>query len=460
MIKRTTVREALSTCPIGTEVTIYGWVRSNRVSSAVAFTSLNDGSSFGNIQIVFDRSVFDEAALSVVTNGACIKVTGRLVESSGSGQAREVHADSLELVGASDGDYPLQPKRHSMEFLRTLPQLRPRTNTFSAVFRMRHRLAMEVHSFFDGRGFSYVHPPILTSSDCEGGGEIFQVTTLPLDSIPMNDGEVDYTRDFFRKKAYLTVSAQLEAEPLALALGGVYTFGPTFRAEPSDTRVHAAEFWMIEPEAAFMDLDDDIRLIEDFVKHIASGVREKCGPEIDFLAKFVEPELPKRYTTLLDAAFARITYTEAADIIGKQGAGRIPPLEWGDKPAAEQERFLAEEVFSRPVFVTDYPASFKPFYMRMNDDGRTVACTDLLIPGVGELVGGSQREERPDVLARRAAELGLDPSTYGWYFDTRRWGTAPHAGFGLGFERMLMYLTGIKNIRDVLPFPRTFGSMV
>ncbi len=460
MIARTTVREALETHPLGQSITVFGWVRNCRISSGVAFAVLNDGSCFACLQVVFDRERFDEASLSGITNGACIRVEGTLAESPGAGQARELRASGVHLTGACDAEYPLQPKKHSMEFLRTIPQLRPRTNTFGAVFRMRHRLAMAVHGFFDSRGFIYVHPPLLTSSDCEGAGETFRVTTLPLDSVPMMDGVVDFSRDFFRREAYLTVSAQLEAEPLALALGGVYTFGPIFRAEPSDTRIHAAEFWMIEPEAAFCDLDDDIVLIEQFVKHLARTVRECCPEELDFLEKFVEPGLPARYSALLDGNFARITYTEAIDIIRDKAAGRVAPMEWGQKPSAEQERFLAEDVFARPVFVTDYPASFKPFYMRVNDDGRTVACTDLLVPGVGEIVGGSQREERLDVLVARAAALGLDPETYGWYFDIRRWGTAPHAGFGLGFERMLMYLSGIRNIRDVLPFPRTFGSMV
>ncbi len=459
MIRRTTVREALESSPLGSPVTIPGWVRSNRASSGVAFLAVNDGSTFGNLQVVLDRSLFDEATIASASVGTCVEVAGTLVESSGAGQSREVKASGLRILGPCDQSYPLQPKRHGMEFLRTIPHLRPRTNTFSAVFRMRHRLAMSIHEFFDSRGFFYVHPPLVTSSDCEGAGETFQVTTLPLDGVPLKDGEVDYSRDFFRRRAYLTVSAQLEAEPLALALGGVYTFGPIFRAEPSDTRVHAAEFWMIEPEAAFMDLDDDIALIEAFVKHMAGTVRDRCGEEIEFLTKFVEPGLPGRYASLLDSGFARVTYTEAARILRDAGTGRAAPLEWGQKPSSEQERFLAEEVFARPVFVTDYPASFKPFYMRLNDDGRTVACTDLLAPGVGEIVGGSQREERRDVLESRASQQGLDPAIYGWYFDLRRWGSAPHSGFGLGFERMLMYLSGMKNIRDVLPFPRTFGSM-
>jgi asparaginyl-tRNA synthetase len=459
MIARTTVADALERVQLGSEVTVYGWVRNNRTSSAVAFASINDGSCFVSLQAVFDRSAFPDAALSGVSVGACIRVTGRIEASKGAGQTRELQAAAVTVVGGSDVEYPLQPKRHSMEFLRTMPQLRPRTTTFNAVFRMRHHLAMAVHDFFDRRGFLYVHPPLLTSSDCEGAGETFQVTTLPLERVPTRDGEVDYATDFFRRKAFLTVSAQLEAEPLALGLGCVYTFGPIFRADPSDTRVHAAEFWMIEPEMAFFDLDDDIALAEAFVKHMAAFVKERCSEEAAFLGEFVEPGLPGRYSSLLDHPFARITYTEAVELVNSRGAGRVPPMEWGRPPTAEQERFLADEAFGRPVFVTDYPASFKPFYMRLNDDGRTVACTDLLVPGVGEIIGGSQREERLEVVTRRALEQGLDMGTYGWYFDIRRWGSAPHSGFGLGFERMLMYLTGMKNIRDVLPYPRTFGSM-
>ncbi len=459
MISRTTVREALEEAPLGSDVTVYGWVRNSRTSSSVAFASISDGSCFAALQVVFDRSRFSDEALCGLTVGSCIRVSGRIERSKGAGQARELMAGSLDVAGPSDGDYPLQPKRHSMEFLRTLPQLRARTSTFSAVFRMRHRLAMAVHDFFDSRGFVHVHPPLLTSSDCEGAGETFQVTTLPLERVPLKDGTVDYSKDFFGRKAYLTVSTQLEAEPLALGLGSVYTFGPIFRADPSDTRIHAAEFWMIEPEMAFCDLDDDIALIEAFVRHVASAVREKCRAELAFLAEFVEPALEKRYSAVLDQPFARIEYTEAVRILGSAGEDRVPGLEWGRPFSAEQERFLAEEAFGRPVFVTDYPASFKPFYMRLNDDERTVACTDLLVPGVGEIVGGSQREERLDVVMRRAREQGLDMETYAWYFDIRRWGSAPHSGFGLGFERMLMFLTGMKNIRDVIPYPRTFGSM-
>jgi asparaginyl-tRNA synthetase len=449
MIRRTSVREALDPAALGREVVVWGWVRSNRSSSNVTFLTLNDGSCYSSLQVVLERGVCPDAAQSASV-GSCVRTRGTVVESSGSGQAVEISASDLEVVGPSDGEYPLQPKRHTLEYLRSLPQLRARTGTFGAVFRMRHRLAMAVHEFFDSRGFLYVHPPLLTSSDCEGAGETFQVTTLPLEAVPMADGAVDYSRDFFRRKAFLTVSAQLEAEPLALALGGVYTFGPTFRADPSDTRIHAAEFWMIEPEAAFCDLDDDIRLIEDFVKHMARTLRERCPEEADFLTRFVEPGLPARYDTVLGGPFARMTYTEAAEALG---------IAWGSELSAEHERRLAEEIAGRPVFVTDYPSSFKPFYMRLNDDGRTVACTDLLVPGVGEIVGGSQREERADVLLERARSHGLDLETYGWYFDIRRWGSAPHSGFGLGFERMLMYLTGMKNIRDVLPYPRTFGSM-
>lgn len=459
MIARTTVRDVLETVPTGESVTVYGWVRNSRTSSSVAFATVNDGSCFANLQVVFDRSAFPGETLSGIAPGACIMVAGTVEESGGTGQDRDLRASGVAVIGPVDPSYPLQPKRHSMEFLRTIPQLRPRTGTFSAIFRMRHRLAMAVHEFFDSRGFLYVHPPLLTASDCEGAGETFQVTTLPLDRVPTGPDGVDFTADFFRRRAFLSVSAQLEAEPLALGLGGVYTFGPAFRADPSDTRIHAAEFWMIEPEMAFCDLDDDIALIEAFVKHMASTVGRSCPDELEFLGKWVEPGLEGRYESLLGGDFARVTYTEAVEILGREGRGRVAPLEWGSPPTAEHERMLADEVFRRPVFVTDYPACFKPFYMRVNDDGRTVACCDLLVPEVGEIVGGSQREERLEVLEKRARELGLDLAGYSWYLDTRRWGSAPHSGFGLGFERMLMYLSGVRNIRDVLPWPRTFGSM-
>ena len=445
----------------GERASVCGWVRTARTGKNVAFVSLNDGSSQESLQVVFDRSAFLDDQIRPLATGACIGVSGEVVESRGGEQAIELRAESLEILGEADADYPLQKKMHSLEFLRTIPHLRIRSNTFTAVFRTRHHLAMAIHDFFTDRGFYYVHPPLITASDCEGAGETFQVTTLPLGNVPLGPGgEVDYGRDFFGSKAYMTVSAQLEAEPLALALGKVYTFGPTFRADPSDTRVHAAEFWMIEPEMTFADLEDCIEVMGDCVRFIASRLEERCESELGFLEARGEVDIGSRYDALLRKQFARTTYTEAVEVLQKAGSRFEREVEWGNDFATEHERFLCEEVFDGPVFVTDYPATLKPFYHRLNDGGETVACVDLLAPDVGEIVGGSQREERLEVLQDRVRQAGIDPDTYRWYLELRRWGTAPHSGFGLGFERMLMYLTGMRNIRDVLPFPRTYGSMV
>ncbi len=457
MIDRTPVESILNGTHAAGEVTVYGWVKTSRSGKNVTFAQISDGSSIRPLQVVFDRNRFDD--LSALATGACIKVTGKVVESPGREQARELEAVSLEIIGPAGSDYPLQKKRHSLEFLRTIPHLRVRTNTFGAVFRMSHHLSMAIHRFFDENGFYYVHAPIITTSDAEGAGESFRVTTLPLDDPDLKKG-IDFADDYFRRQAFLTVSAQLEAEPLAMALGKVYTFGPTFRADPSDTRFHTAEFRMIEPEMAFFDLDDDIALIEEFLKYTTAYLQEKCAEDIDFFTRFYEKSLRERYAMLLNADFARITYTDALELIRESGRNFSMAPEWGCDISTEFERFLADEHFGKPVFVTDYPASMKPFYMRMNDDGRTVACTDLLCPVVGEIVGGSQREERPDILHRRAVECGIDPHRYSWYFDIRRWGSAPHSGFGLGFERLLMYYTGMENIRDVIPFPRSKGRML
>ena len=459
MIRRNTIESILDLSREGSEVTVYAWVRTARTGKSVAFAALNDGTSSNNLQAVFDRSIFSDDRLSGLLTGACVRVTGTVVQSSGTEQAVELSATDLELIGPVDEDYPLQKKRHSLEFLRGLPHLRSRTNTFSSVFKVSHHLSMAVHRFFDENGFFNIHTPFITDSDCEGAGETFQVTTLPLDMVPIKEGRVLFEEDYFRKKAFMTVSGQLEAEPFALSMGKVYTFGPTFRADPSDTRIHGAEFWMLEPEMAFFDLEDNLNLIERFVIFTASYLQEKCRNEIDFFTKFFEPTLPRRYQALLENEFARISYTEAIDTIRSSGKKLETIPEWGDDLATEHERFLAEEHFGRPVFVTDYPASMKPFYMFVNEDGRTVGACDLLAPGVGELVGGSQREHRPELLRKRAVEQGLDLETYKWYMELRRWGTAPHSGFGLGFERLLMYLTGMDNIRDVMPFPRTFGKM-
>ncbi|NOQ21393.1 MAG: asparagine--tRNA ligase [Candidatus Aegiribacteria sp.] len=458
MIDRISVKSILKGECKEERVTVYGWIRTARSGKNVAFASITDGSVSSPLQIVFDRDKFDD--ISGLATGACIKVTGRIVESPGAEQSREISAENLEIIGPVGDDYPLQKKKHSIEFLRSMPHLRPRTNTFSAVFRMSHHLSLAIHRFFDENGFFFIHAPLITTSDAEGAGEAFQVTSMPLDSITLKNGNVDYSKDYFKRQAFLTVSAQLEAEPLALAMGKVYTFGPTFRADPSDTRFHTAEFWMIEPEMAFFDLDDDISLIEDFIKFAARYLHDKCAEDISFFTRFYEKELKERYSMLMESDFARITYTDAVELLKKNKGGFEVAPEWGSDISTEYERFLADEYFGCPVFVTDYPAAMKPFYMRMNDDGRTVACTDLLFPQVGEIVGGSQREERLDVLNIRAKECGIDLNDYSWYFDLRKWGSAPHAGFGLGFERLLMYLTGMENIRDVIPFPRSKGKMM
>ncbi len=451
MIQRTGIGGILAGGFTGSSVTVYGWVRTSRSGKNVAFAALNDGSSVMNLQVVFDRQVFSDELLSGLQVGACVRVTGFVAESQGSEQPFELQASSLEIVGPVDEEFPLQKKRHGLEFLRTMPHIRPRTNTFGSVFRSSHHLSQAIHRFFDSEGFFHVHTPIITESDCEGAGETFRVTTLPA-------GSCDCESDYFKRRAYLSVSGQLEAEPLALALGKVYTFGPTFRADPSDTRTHAAEFWMIEPEMSFFDLEDDMDLIERFVKSCALYMADKCASDIAFFSEHYEKGLNERYR-LIEKEFARVSYTEAVSILGSASSSLSSVPSWGDDLATEHERYLSEKHFCRPVFVTDYPASMKPFYMYLNPDERTVAACDLLVPGVGEIVGGSQREHRLEVLRKRAVNQGLDLSVYAWYLELRRWGSAPHAGFGLGFERLLMYLTGMDNIRDVIPFPRTFGKM-
>ena len=459
MIELSTIQSILAGECKDEIVTVYGWIRTARMGKNVAFASINDGSSSSVLQIVFDRDRFTDDELSGLSTGACIRVIGKLIESPGAEQSREISAEELEIIGPVGDDYPLQKKRHSIEFLRTIPHLRPRTNTFGTVFRMSHHLSLAIHNFFDENGFFYIHAPFITTSDAEGAGEAFQVTSMPLDKITLTDGTVDYSKDYFKRQVFLTVSAQLEAEPLALAIGKVYTFGPTFRADPSDTRFHTAEFWMIEPEMAFFDLDDDIALIEKFIKYVAGNLQKRCPDEIAFLTRFYEKGLQNRYRMLIESNFERITYTDAMDLLKKNAVHFEKSPEWGMDIFTEYEKFLTEEYFGSPVFVTDYPAKIMPFYMRLNDDGKTVACTDLLFPEVGEIVGGSQREERLDMLSIRARECGINLDDYSWYFDLRKWGSAPHSGFGLGFERLLMYLTGIENIRDVIPFPRSKGKM-
>lgn len=441
----------------GQTVTVRGWVRNNRNSNAFGFIELNDGSFFKPVQIVYEKdrlANFDE--LSRVRVSYALSVTGTLELTPGARQPFEVKAASVQIVATCDADYPLQPKRHSMEFLREIAYLRPRSNIFAAVFRVRSLLAYAIHKFFQERGFVYVHTPIITGSDAEGAGEMFQVTTLDLDRLPhTDDGAIDFSQDFFGRKTNLTVSGQLEGEAFALAFRDIYTFGPTFRAENSNTTRHANEFWMIEPEMAFCDLEGEMNVAEDMVKYIINYLLEEAPEEMQFFGSFVDKGLFGRLDNIVSSDFARITYTEAVDILKRSGRSFKYPIEWGVDLQTEHERYITEEVYRKPVFVTDYPKNIKAFYMRLNDDGKTVAGADLLVPGIGEIVGGSQREERLDVLKARMAEMGVVEDGYGWYMNLRRYGGVEHAGYGLGFERMVMYVTGMGNIRDVLPFPRT-----
>lgn len=444
----------------GKTITVCGWARTLRDSKSFGFIELNDGSYFKNCQIVMERdklSNYDEIAHQSV--GACFKVSGTLVLTPERNQPFEINAETIEVLGTSTPDFPMQKKRHTLEFLRTMPHLRPRTNTFNAVFKIRSQAAFAIHKFFNERGFVYVHTPIITGSDCEGAGAMFQATTLNLDNVPKKDGKTDYSEDFFGQQVMLTVSGQLDVENFAMAYGNVYTFGPTFRAEHSNTTRHAAEFWMIEPEMAFADLSDDMDCAEDMVKFIISYVMDTCPEELAFLNKFVDTGLIDRLNLVKNSAFVRLTYTEAIKILEKVKDRFDAPVYWGVDLQSEHERYITEEVYGKPVFLTDYPKEIKAFYMRLNDDKKTVAASDLLVPGIGELVGGSQREEREDVLRLRMKECNLKEEDYAYYLDLRKYGGAVHSGFGLGFERMVMYLTGISNIRDVLPFPRTFGSL-
>ena len=441
---------------IDKDVKVAGWIRTSRLSKNFGFIELNDGSFFKNMQIVLDEKLENFKEIGKLPISSSILVEGKLVSTEGAKQPVEIHATNIVVEGESDNSYPLQKKRHTVEYLRTIAHLRPRSNMFSAVFRVRSVAAYAVHKFFQERNFVYAHSPIITGSDCEGAGEMFRITTLDLDNVPKTEeGKIDYSQDFFGKEANLTVSGQLNAEIMALAFRNVYTFGPTFRAENSYTGRHASEFWMIEPEIAFADLEDNMELAEDMVKYIINYVLENCPEEMEFFNAFVDKGLLERLHNIVSSDFVRITYTKAVELLLESGQNFEYPVEWGIDLQTEHERYITEQIFKAPVFVTDYPKDIKAFYMRLNEDGKTVRAMDLLVPGVGEIIGGSQREEREDVLLERIEEFGLNKEDYWWYLELRKFGTATHSGFGLGFERMIMYLTGVSNIRDVIPFPRT-----
>ena len=444
---------------IGQDIKVGGWVRSVRDSKTFGFIVLNDGSSFNTLQVVYHDKMPNFAEVSKLNVGSSIIVSGKLVATPEAKQPFEIQAESVDIEGSSTPDYPLQKKRHTLEYLRTMPHLRPRTNTFMAVFRVRSVLAYAIHKFYQERGFVYVNTPLITASDCEGAGEMFQVTTLDMERLAKSaPGEVDYTKDFFGKPSFLTVSGQLNGETYMEAFRNIYTFGPTFRAENSNTTRHAAEFWMIEPEMAFADLDDLLEVEESMFKYIINYVLENAPEEMKFFDSFVEKGLIDRLTAIVESDFGRITYTEAVEILKEHNDRFENKVEWGDDLQTEHERFLTEQIFKKPLFVTDYPKDIKAFYMKLNEDGKTVAAADCLVPGVGEIMGGSQREEDYDKLLKRMNELGLDPEAYGFYLDLRKYGSGRHSGFGLGFERAVMYITVMQNIRDVIPFPRTAGS--
>jgi asparaginyl-tRNA synthetase len=459
MLSPTSIKDALIRTAPAASILVQGWVRTRRDSKDFSFIELNDGSCLRNLQIIAKSTLANYAEIQRLITGASIIVRGELVASQGKGQAWEIVAENIAIVGQSDDTYPLQKKGHTPEFLREIAHLRPRSNLFGAVFRVRSRLAWAVHQFFQERGFVYVHTPIITGSDCEGAGELFRVTTIDARTPPRReDGNIDYAQDFFARSTYLTVSGQLEAEAFACALSKVYTFGPTFRAENSNTSRHANEFWMIEPEMAFCDLRGNMDLAEQIVKYLIYDIRSNCVEELDLFAKFVDKELIARLDFVLERPFQRITYTEAIDLLAKSGDKFEFPVAYGLNLQSEHERWLTEKHFKCPVTVFNYPKEIKPFYMRLNDDGKTVTAMDLLVPGIGEIVGGSQREERLEVLQANMRRHKMDPADYKWYLDLRRYGTVPHSGFGLGFERMLMFVSGVSNIRDVIPFARTPGN--
>ncbi len=440
------------------EITVSGWVRSVRASSKFGFIVINDGTHFNTLQIVMDDALEGYKEHAKLNVGSAIIVKGRLVATPDAKQDFELQASEIQVEGQSQPDYPLQKKRHTFEYLRTIAHLRPRTNTFAAVFRVRSLTAFAIHQFFNERGFVYVHTPIVTASDCEGAGEMFRVSTMNPSNIPMAEGAVDYSQDFFGKEASLTVSGQLNVETYAMAFRNVYTFGPTFRAENSNTPRHAAEFWMIEPEMAFADLIDDMDVAEDMIKYIIRYVQEHAPEEMNFFSQFIDKGLNERLNNVVNNRFERITYTDAVELLKKNNANFEYPVEWGSDLQTEHERYLTEVIYKKPVFVTDYPKDIKAFYMKLNDDGKTVAAMDLLVPGVGEIIGGSQREDDLELMKKRMAEMGLNEEDYWWYLDLRKYGGTRHAGFGLGFERMIMYMTGMTNIRDVISFPRTVNN--
>jgi len=459
-MERVMIKTALERRDFGNEINVKGWVRTRRGNKNVSFVALNDGSTVNNIQIVVDVTKFPEEQLKLITTGAALSVCGLLTESLGQGQSVEIQAREIVVYGtANPEEYPLQKKGHTLEYLRDIAHLRPRTNTFGAIFRMRHQMAMAIHTFFHTRGFVYFHTPIITASDCEGAGQMFQVTTQNLYNLKKDEsGQIDYSSDFFGQPTALTVSGQLEGELGAMALGAIYTFGPTFRAENSNTPRHLAEFWMIEPEVAFIEIEENMQLAQDFVQFCVNWALEHCREDIEFLAKMYDNELIERLRFVVENDFVRLTYTEGIEILKKavaEGKKFEYPVDWGTDLQSEHERYLVEDHFKKPVILTDYPKDIKSFYMKQNDDGKTVRAMDVLFPRIGEIIGGSQREEDYEKLRRRAEEMGVPTKDIWWYLDTRRFGTAPHSGFGLGFERLMLFVTGMQNIRDVIPFPRT-----
>ncbi|MEZ4525215.1 MAG: asparagine--tRNA ligase [Desulfobacterales bacterium] len=458
-MKRTKISSLLASESPLDEVLVKGWVRTRRDSKTFSFIELNDGSCLKNLQVIADESLSNYEEIKKLSTGSAVAVSGKLAASGGSGQKWEIPANNVDIISLAPETYPLQKKRHTDEFLRSIAHLRPRTNKYGAAFRIRSELAWAIHKFFRERGFYYIHSPIITGSDCEGAGEMFRVTALDLENLPRKEGKTDYSADFFGREASLTVSGQLSAEMFALSLGDVYTFGPTFRAENSNTSRHAAEFWMLEPEMAFCDLFGNMDLGEELIQYLTRHVLDNCAEDVELFAKFVDKELMKNLETILKEEFVRVPYTEAVEILNASGKKFEFPVAYGKDLQSEHERYITEEHFGKPVILYNYPKEIKPFYMRVNDDGRTVAAMDVLVPGIGEIIGGSQREERLEVLEARMAEMHLKKEDYWWYLDSRRYGSVPHSGFGLGFERFIMLVTGIRNIRDVIPFPRTPNSI-